>query len=80
MDINTTARLLRIALGVLSDRLTTLAALAMTFALSAWAMQEPTWMRMAIAAFFAVCVFIPCIIKERTRHEGQKQPQEQGSP
>jgi hypothetical protein len=34
-------------------------------------MQEPSWERMAMAAFFAVCVFLPCINIERLRNESK---------
>lgn len=62
-------RIIRLALAVLSDRLLILVALGMTFGLAAWAMQDPTWMRIAMAAFFALCVFLPTLFRERTRDE-----------
>lgn len=58
-------KLLRLALTVLTDRLLTMLSLLMTFALAVWVMQEPLWERMAMCAFFAVAVFLPCLMKER---------------
>lgn len=67
-------KILRLALSVLTDRLLTMLSLVMTFALSVWVMQEPLWERMAMCAFFAVAVFLPCLMKER-KHEGQASQQ-----
>jgi hypothetical protein len=36
-------------------------------------MWEPTWERMAMAGFFAVCVFLPCINWERKKNENDDQ-------
>lgn len=67
-------RLVRLALGVICDRLLTLVALAMTFTLACWVMKNPDWLRASMAAFFALCVFIPSIFKERTRHDATNPP------
>jgi|APFre7841882654_1041346.scaffolds.fasta_scaffold72332_4 hypothetical protein len=76
MDVQL-VRIVRVALSVLSDRLLTLIALAMTFILSGWVMNDPNWMREGMAAFFALFVFIPCILKERSKsHEGSGQQDE----
>lgn len=61
-------RLLRLALGVLTDRLLTILALGMTFALACWVMVEPGLMREIMAGFFALCVFLPTLFKERTKN------------
>jgi hypothetical protein len=58
-------KVLRIALTVLSDRLITFLALAMSFGLACWAMWGPTIERLVMAGFFAVFVFLPALIKER---------------
>jgi hypothetical protein len=58
-------KVLRIALTVLSDRLITFLALAMSFGLACWAMWGPTGERLIMAGFFAICVFLPALIKER---------------
>jgi uncharacterized membrane protein len=73
MDDVQIVKLLRHALAVLSDRLLTLVALCMTFALSCWVMRDPDWLRESMAAFFALCVFVPCIIKERVKAHEQTQ-------
>lgn len=65
-------RVLRYALGVLTDRLLTLLALGMTFALSCWAMLEPHIMREIMAGFFALCVFLPSLFQERKRSDDRK--------
>jgi hypothetical protein len=58
-------KLVRLALAVITERLLTLIALAMAFVLSIWVMQYPDLMREIMAGFFALFVFIPCLIKER---------------
>ena len=62
-------KVIRLAIMVLGDRLLTILSLSMTFGLACWVMTQPTWERMAMAAFFAVVVFIPTAIKERRKHE-----------
>jgi len=58
-------KIVRMAMEVLSMRLLTILSMAMSFALAIWTMLEPSWERMAMAAFFAVCVYLPCINIER---------------
>lgn len=58
-------KIVRLAMEVLSMRLLTILSMAMSFALAVWTMLEPSWERMAMAAFFAVCVYLPCINIER---------------
>lgn len=60
-----TIAILRIALGAVTDRILTILSLIMTFALACWAMNAPDIQREGMAAFFALAVFIPCIVKER---------------
>ena len=50
---------IRVGLAVLSARLVLLIALALTFALFAWAMYLPGWERIACATIFAVLIFLP---------------------
>jgi len=61
-------KFIRIAVQFVSSRLLTWTALFMTFILAAWVMSEPTWERMGMAAFFALAVFIPSLLKE-TKHD-----------
>lgn len=73
MDANI-IRLVRLALGIVTDRLLTLVALGMSFALVCWAMKDPDWMREAMAGFFVLFVFLPCLLKERAkRHDSTDQ-------
>ena len=60
-------RLLRLGIDILTGRLLTLLALGMTFALACWAMLEPHLMREIMAGFFALCVFLPSLFRERTK-------------
>ncbi|MDE2021008.1 MAG: hypothetical protein KGJ13_11780 [Patescibacteria group bacterium] len=64
--------LVRIAIRVLSQRLVTLLSLFMTFALSAVVMYRPTWEREVMAAFFAVAVFLPCVLHDRRRDKDEQ--------
>jgi hypothetical protein len=70
-------RVVRVALGVIAGRLMALACLGMTFALAVYVMQEPDWIRMGMAAFFALFVFIPCILREgkNERLKRQEEPE-----
>jgi hypothetical protein len=36
-------------------------------------MWMPTWERMAMASFFAVCIYLPCIKWERKQNEAVDQ-------
>ena len=65
-------KIVRMAMEVLSMRLLTILSMAMSFALAVWTMLEPSWERMAMAAFFAVCVYLPCISIERNKNESRK--------
>ena len=58
-------KIVRMAMEVISLRLLTILSMAMSFALAVWTMLEPSYERMAMAAFFAVCVYLPCINIER---------------
>lgn len=62
-------RIIRVAMEVISMRLLTILSMVMSFALAVWTMLEPSWERMAMAAFFAVCVYLPCISFERMKNE-----------
>jgi hypothetical protein len=68
----TVIRIVRVALSVIVGRLMALCCLAMTFVLSMLVMQDPDWIRAAMAAFFALFVFIPCILKEGRNERSQR--------
>jgi hypothetical protein len=65
--------IIRIALGVLTDRILTVLSLLMAFSLYCWAMWGPEWERIAIATSFAVLVFLPALIKEKNRDRIESQ-------
>lgn len=64
-------KIVRMAMEVISLRLLTILSMAMSFALAVWTMLEPTYERMAMAAFFAVCVYLPCINIERGKRNDE---------
>jgi hypothetical protein len=66
-------KIVRVAVQTISMRLLTILSMAMSFALAVWTMLEPTYERMAMAAFFAVCVYLPCISMERKKDESKHQ-------
>lgn len=70
----TVAKLLSLALGVITDRLITVISLVMTFVLATWIMNNPDWLRLTAFAFFAVSVFLPCLFKERKREQTISKP------
>lgn len=76
MDV-TSIPVIRVALKILSERVLTILALVMTFALAAWVMYQPTWEREGMAAFFAVAVFLPCVVQDRRRSSDVTQAKDQ---
>lgn len=62
-------KLLRLALSVISDRLLTLCGLVMSFALACWTMEQPTWERLGMSAFFALFSYLLVMAKERKQNE-----------
>jgi len=62
-------RIINVAMDILSHKALTFLALLFSFVLACWAMVAPTWERMAMAGFFAVFVYLPCMIVERKSHE-----------
>jgi len=63
--------LVRIALSVLTDRLITVFALSMSFALAAWVMYVPSWDRVVTFGIFVVFSYLVVQIKERSREKAQ---------
>lgn len=66
-------KLIRIALETITERVLTILAMIMTFALSCWTMYEPSYERMAMAAFFAISVFLPSVHRERNKDGKQNE-------
>jgi hypothetical protein len=58
-------RIINVAMDILSHKALTFLALLFSFVLACWAMVVPTWERMAMAGFFAVFIYLPCMIVER---------------
>jgi hypothetical protein len=50
--------LVRLALGIISDRLITIMALLSSTAMGCWAMYEPVWERVASLAIFVVFAYL----------------------
>jgi len=59
-------RVMRLALGVITDRLLTILALLMTFALACWVMHEPTLERLGTAVMFAV---FSCLVTRKEKKD-----------
>lgn len=57
------ASILSIALQVLSTKVILILALGVTAALFFWAMWAHSWITLAIAASFAVLVFLPVLVR-----------------
>jgi hypothetical protein len=68
-------KIVRMAMEVISMRLLTILSMAMSFALAVWTMLEPSYERMAMAAFFAVCVYLPCINIEKGKKNDESKDQ-----
>jgi type IV secretory pathway TrbD component len=72
MDTATFIAVIRVGMGVLTDRLLTVLALWMSFGLAVWAMYNPNVDRLQIAAGFGIIVYLPALIKERPRDRKQQ--------
>jgi hypothetical protein len=69
--------MLEILMNALADRSILLLTLILNFGLFAYALYQPTELRIAIAAIFSVTVFIPILRMERKSH-GEQSRREQG--
>ena len=61
--------MVRIALGVISDRLLVILCLGLSFGLACWTMWDPRWERLATMAFFAIFSYALLNSKERKQNE-----------
>jgi hypothetical protein len=57
--------IIRLALGVISDRLITILALLTSFGLGCWVMWEPTWERVTTLAIYVIFSYLLVRIKEK---------------
>ena len=62
-NVGTVWKAIQTAGRILNDRVLRLAALMMTFVIFLYALYLLTWVALAIAATFAVTVFIPCLTR-----------------
>lgn len=67
MEMGAVFKIMRVAMDIISMRLLCILAMSMSFLLALWTMYEPSWERMAMAGFFAVCIYLPCISWERKK-------------
>lgn len=61
-------------IDVLSARVCTLTAMCMMFALSAWTLYQPDYLRIVETAIFGLIVFLPVIALERRQIQSGGQP------
>jgi small-conductance mechanosensitive channel len=67
----TVLTIVRLALNVLSERLLTILALVMSFALACWTMVDPMLERLGMSAFFAMFSYLLVRLKERKYETAQ---------
>ena len=68
--------LVRLALGVITDRLITILGLSMSCALACWTMWGPEWDRVATLLIFVVFSYLVIQNKE-SKNEGLQKPREE---
>ena len=61
--------ILRLALGVITDRLITILALIASSVMCGWTMWNPMWERVTTLAIFVVFCYLIVNVKERTKNE-----------
>jgi len=61
--------LVRLALGVITDRLITIMALVAASIMCGWTMWNPMWERVTTLAIFVVFCYLIVNVKERTKNE-----------
>ena len=67
--------LVRLALGVITDRLITILVLISTSVMCGWTMWDPKWERVTALAIFVVFSYLLVKVKERTSNEHDSQSQ-----
>ena len=63
--------LVRLALGIITDRLITILALLASSVMCGWTMWNPMWERVVTLAIFVVFCYLIVNVKERIRNEPQ---------
>ena len=61
--------LVRLALGIITDRLITILALTASSVMCGWTMWNPMWERVVTLAIFVVFCYLIVNVKERTKNE-----------
>ena len=61
--------LVRLALGIITDRLITILALLASSVMCGWTMWNPMWERVTTLAIFVVFCYLIVNVKERTKNE-----------
>ena len=69
MEEGAVFKVIRMSMDIISMRLLSILAMSMSFLLALWTMFDPSWERMGMAGFFAVCIYLPCISWERKKNE-----------
>ena len=64
--------LVRLALGIITDRLITILVLISTSIMCGWTMWNPTWERVTALAIFTVFSYLLVKVKERTSNEQEQ--------
>lgn len=68
--------LVRLALGVITDRLITILVLISTSIMCGWTMWNPMWERVTALAIFVVFSYLLVKVKERTSNEHDSKGQD----
>jgi len=63
--------LVRLALGIITDRLLVILSLGLSFGLACWTMWDPRWERLVTMAFFSIFSYLVINTKERIKHENK---------
>jgi len=61
-------KIIRLGLEALSERVFALVSLICSFALFAWVMEYPSWIRFSTAVAFSIIIFVP-LMRKAVKHE-----------
>jgi len=67
--------IIRLALGVISDRLITIAALLTSFGLGCWTMYGMGWERVTTLAIYVIFAYLLVTVKEKPNGKLSQDPQ-----
>ena len=63
--------LVRLALGIITDRLITILALISSSVMCGWTMWNPMWERVVTLAIFVIFCYLLVNVKDRIKHENK---------